>query len=173
MRWTTLLLLICLVGGASAQAIFTGEGYSSAQLAFFNGPSTAPFEPFVEKYWNSYIHNAPNLTEPKYNPATSMNVWFNNFPLNFNEPIQLKNSTLTTGVTSTSNYSPVEWNSMMLNRNTLNNFNINQGWNYTPIYTPSLQKSSFSLTTKPSSSKTDSGQSGKILSQSITTLFNY
>jgi hypothetical protein len=77
MRCIALLSLICLVGGASAQAMFTGEGYGSSQLAYFNGPNTTPFEPFVEKYWDSYIHNAPNLTGPTYNPATSMNIWFN------------------------------------------------------------------------------------------------
>ena len=53
MRCIALLSLICLVGGASAQAMFTGEGYGSSQLAYFNGPNTTPFEPFVEKYWDS------------------------------------------------------------------------------------------------------------------------
>ena len=122
MRCIVLLSLICLIGGASAQAMFTGEGYGSSQLDYFNGPTTTPFDPFVEKYWDSYIHNAPNLTGPSYNPATSMNIWFNTFPLNFNEPIQLKNSTLTTGVPSANKYSPNEWNSMLLKRNTLDEF---------------------------------------------------
>jgi hypothetical protein len=173
MRWISLLSLICLVGGASAQAMFTGEGYGNSQLAYFNGPSTTPFEPFVEKYWDSYIHNAPNLTGPMYNPATSMNIWYNTFPLNFNEPLHLTNSTLTTGVPSAAKYSPDEWNSMLLKRNTLTNFNIDQSWKYTQIYTPSVQKSSFSLAKNSTSSATDSSSSGQVISQGIKTLFSY
>jgi hypothetical protein len=165
--------MMCLVGAASAQAMFTGEGYGSSQLAYFNGPSTTPFEPFVEKYWDSYIHNAPNLTGPMYNPATSMNIWFNTFPLNFNQPVQLKNSTFTLGVPSASNYSPNEWNSMLLKRNTLTNFDIDQSWKYTQIYTPSAQKSSFSLTTNASSTATDSSSSGQVITQGIKSLFSY
>ena len=173
MRCIALLSLICLVGGASAQAMFTGEGYGSSQLAYFNGPNTTPFEPFVEKYWDSYIHNSPNLTGPTYNPATSMTIWFNTFPLTFNEPVALKNSTITTGISLASKYSPDEWNSMLLKRNTLTNFNIDQSWKYTQIYTPSVQKSSFSLTNNATSSGTDSASSGQVLSQGIKTLFSY
>lgn len=173
MRCIVLLSLICLIGGASAQAMFTGEGYGSSQLAFFNGPSTTPFDPFVEKYWESYIHNAPNLTGPTYNPATSMNIWFNTFPLNFDEPIYLKNSTLTTGVLAANKYSPDEWNSMLLKRNTLENFNTGQSWKYTQIYTPSAQKSSFSLTQNPTTGATDSSSSGQVISQGIKNLFSY
>jgi hypothetical protein len=153
--------------------MFTGEGYGSSQLAFFNGPSTTPFDPFVEKYWESYIHNAPNLTGPTYNPATSMNIWFNTFPLNFDEPIYLKNSTLTTGVLAANKYSPDEWDSMLLKRNTLENFNTDQSWKYTQIYTPSAQKSSFSLTQNPTTGATDSSSSGQVISQGIKTLFSY
>jgi hypothetical protein len=149
MRCIVLLSLICLIGGASAQAMFTGEGYGSSQLAYYNGPTTTPFEPFVEKYW------------------------FNTFPLNFDEPVQLKNSTLTTGVSSASKYSPDEWNSMLLKRNTLTNFNIDQSWKYTQIYTPSVQKSSFSLSKNATSSGTDSSSSGQVISQGIKTLFSY
>jgi hypothetical protein len=173
MRWISLLSLICLIGGASAQAMFTGEGYGNSQLAYFNGPSTTPFEPFVEKYWDSYIHNAPNLTGPAYNPATSMNIWYNTFPLNFNEPIHLTNSTLTTGVPSASIYSPDQWNSMLLKRNTLTNFNIDLSWKYTPVYTPSVQKSSFTLTQNATASTTDSSSSGQVISQGIKSLFSY
>ena len=172
MRLISLLSMMCLVGAASGQAMFTGEGYGSNQLAYFNGPSTTPFEPFVEKYWDSYIHNAPNLTGPMYNPATSMNIWFNTFPLNFNQPVQLKNSTFTI-VPSASNYSSNEWNSMLLKRNTLANFNIGQSWKYTQIYTPSAQKSSFSLTTNASSTATDSASSGQVITQGIKSLFSY
>ena len=173
MKYSTLLSLICLIGGASAQAMFTGEGYGSSQLAYFNGPNTTPFEPFVEKYWDSYIHNSPNLTGPAYNPATSMNIWFNAFPLNFNEPIQLKNSSLTTGVPSATKYTPDQWNSMLLKRNTLTNFNTGQSWKYTQIYTPSVQRSSFSLTKNATSSATDSASSGQVISQGIKMLFSY
>lgn len=173
MRCIVLLSLICLIGGASAQAMFTGEGYGSSQLDYFNGPTTTPFDPFVEKYWDSYIHNAPNLTGPTYNPATSMNIWFNTFPLNFNEPIQLKNSTLTTGVPSADKYSPNEWNSMLLKRNTLDNFDTDQSWKYSQIYSPSVQKSSFSLTKNATTSSTaTTTSSGQVLSQGIKTLFS-
>jgi hypothetical protein len=174
MRCIALLSLICLVGAASAQAMFTGEGYGSSQLSFFNGPSTTPFEPFVEKYWDSYIHNSPNLTGPASNPATTMNIWFNTFPLGFNEPLKLSESTFNTSIPTASQYSPVEWNSMQLKRNTLFNFNIDQSWKYTPIYTPSsAQKSSFSLGENESASANDVGSSGQILSQGIKALFSY
>ena len=174
MRWISLLPIICLVGAASAQAMFTGEGYTSSQLDYFNGPSTTPFEPFVEKYWDSYIHNEPNLTGTTYNPATSMNIWFNTFPLNFNQPIQLNNSTFTTGVPSASKYSPNEWDSMLLNRNILSNFNTDQSWKYAAIYTPSnAQKSSFSLTQNASSTSTNSASSGQVITQGIKSLFSY
>jgi hypothetical protein len=174
MRWMSLLSLMCLVGTASAQAMFTGEGYGSSQLAFFNGPNTTPFEPFVEKYWDSYIHNAPNLTGPMYNPMTDMNIWFNTFPLNFNQPVQLKNSTITMGIPSASKYTPNEWNSMLLNQNTLMNFNAGQSWKYTGVYTPgSAQKSSFYLTQNASSTATGSAASGQILTQGIKSLFSY
>jgi len=97
------------------------EGYSSSQLAFESGSNTLPFEPLVETYWNTYSdYTWKNLVNRVSNPTISMNIWFNNFPL------KLKNSTLTTGVSSASNYSSVEWNSMLLKRNTLNGFDT--GW---------------------------------------------
>jgi hypothetical protein len=165
MRWIALLSLICLVGGASAQAMFTGEGYGTTQLAFFNGPSGTPFEPNVEKYWNSYILNSKNLTGPVYNPATSMNIWLNTFPLNFNQPVLLRNSSLTTGIPSAGKYSPSEYNSMQLRRNTLNNFDQDQSWKYGQIYTPGIQK------TNASSSVPTAASSGQTLSQNIKTKF--
>jgi hypothetical protein len=174
MKWIALLSLICLVGGASAQATFTGEGYSSSQLAFFNGPSTTPFEPFVEKYWNSYIHNSQNITGITRNPATTMNIWFNTFPLSFSQAVQLKSSTFNTGVPVASKYNSVEWNSMQLNRDTLSRFNIDQSWKYSQIYAPSgAQKSSFSLIQNESTSASDTASSGQIISQGIKALFNY
>jgi hypothetical protein len=102
-----------------------------------------------------------------------MNIWYNTFPLNFNQPVALKNSTLTTGVPSASQYSPDEWNSMLLKRNTLTNFNMDQSWKYAQIYTPSVQKSSFSLTTNASSTATDSASSGQVITQGIKSLFSY
>jgi hypothetical protein len=174
MRCIALLSLICLVGAASAQAMFTGEGYGSGQLSFFNGPSTIPFEPFVEKYWNSYIHNAPNMTGRTSNPATTMNIWFNAFPLGFNEPLELSESSFNMGSFLASKYSPTELNSMQLKRNTLGNFNIDQSWKYTPVYAPaSAQKSSFSLGKNESTSANEARSSGQILSQGIKALFSY
>lgn len=170
MKWIALLALICLVGGASAQTMFTGEGYSRSQLAFFNGPSTTTFEPFVEKYWDSYIHNSQNMTQTVRNPATTMNIWFNTFPLSFNQPIQLKNTTFNTGVLAATNYSPIEWNSMQLKRNTLLNFDIDQSWKYSQMYTP---ESSLSMVNNGSVSATASASSGQILSQGIKALFSY
>jgi hypothetical protein len=174
MRCIALLSLICLVGAASAQAIFTGEGYGSSQLSFFNGPSTVPFEPFVEKYWSSYIHNSQNMTGTTSNPATTMNIWFNAFPLGFNQPLKLSESSFNMGASAASKLSPTEWNSMQLKRNTLGNFDIDQSWMYTPVYTPaSAQKSSFSLGKNESTRSNEAGSSGQILSQGIKALFSY
>ena len=173
MKCIAILSLICLIGAASAQAIFTGEGYGTSQLSFFNGPSTAPFDPFVEKYWNSYIHNSPNMTDSTRNPATSMNIWFNGFPLSFNEPLKLSESSFDMNTSSASGYSPAEWNSMQLTRNAIGNFNIDQSWKYTPIYTPSsAQKSSFSLGKNESTLANEAGSSGQILAQGIKALFS-
>jgi hypothetical protein len=62
---------------------------------------------------------------------------------------------------------------MLLKRNTLTNFNIDQSWKYTQIYTPSVQESSFSLTKNATASATDSSSSGQVISQGIKTLFSY
>jgi hypothetical protein len=173
MKWILLLSMMCIVGAASAQAIFTGEGYGSSQLAFFNGPTTTPFEPFVEKYWDSYIHNSPNLTGPMYNPATSMNIWFNNFPLDFNQPIQMKTSSFSTANASIGNLSPAEQDSMMLKRSTIGNFNIEQNWKYAQLSTPGAEKSTISLSNKQSSTATESSSSGEVISQGIRSGFSY
>jgi len=45
-------------GLSAAQTMFTGEGYSTSQLAFFNSPLSSAFEPSVEKYWGTYIAGA-------------------------------------------------------------------------------------------------------------------
>jgi len=49
---TALVTLICLLGLSSAQTMFTGEGYSASQLAFYNSPSESTFEPDVQQYWD-------------------------------------------------------------------------------------------------------------------------
>jgi hypothetical protein len=174
MRWIAIIALICLVGGASAQTTLPGEGYSRSQLSFLNGPTTGAFEPFVETYWNSYITNTQNSNRTVSNPATTMNIWMNTFPLNFNQPIQLKSTTFNAGALSAANYSPVEWNSMQLRRNTIQNFNFDQSWKYSQLLgLGSEQKSSISGVNNGIISATASGSSGQILSQGVQSLFSY
>ena len=40
-----LVTLICILGLSSAQTIFTGEGYSASQLAFYNSPGESTLSP--------------------------------------------------------------------------------------------------------------------------------
>lgn len=173
MKGIVLISLICIVGAASAQEIFTGEGYGRSQLSFFNGPSTTGFDPFVEKFWESYVHNSPNMSRLASNPASTMNIWFNTFPMNFNQPLQVKNSSFTPGVSSAGTFNQLEWHSIQLKRNTLSRLNIDQSWKYTPIYKPiSAQKSSFYLGKDENMSATESASSGQIISQGIRALFS-
>ena len=170
MKWIAFLPLICLIGTVAAQDIFTGEGYGSGQLAFYNGPSTSPFEPFVEKYWDSYVHNTGNATAvSESGPQTDMAIWYNTFPLGFNTLVQLPKTSFTTGTTTTGGLTATELDSMNLKRDTTFNFNTgDQSWKYTPVYTPSVQKTSFSLMGENKTGETSSGQ---IISQSIMALF--
>jgi len=165
MKWIVAsILLICLLGGASAQTMFTGEGYSSSQLAFFSSPNTASFEPNVEKYWGTYITGAENVTTVARNPATTMNVWMNAFPINFNSPLQFKSTSFSTSAPTASGIGQNEMNSMLLRRDINYKFNVDQSWKY------NTDESSFALAQSKGTPTSDA--SGQILSQGIISLFN-
>jgi hypothetical protein len=156
-----LLALTCLLGVASAQTMFTGEGYSASQLAFFNAPSASPFEPNVEKYWGSYITGQQNMTAKS--ARSSMNIWMNIFPLNFNNYIPVSSSSFATD-TASSALSPSEKNSQFLTRDVNSQFRVNQLWVY-PL-------TNGSLTTSKSSGTPGKDDKGQILTQNIITFFS-
>ncbi len=165
MKWiVALVILISLLGGASAQKIFTGEGYSTTQLSFLSAPNSESFAPNVEKYWGTYISGAGNVTPVASNPAATMNVWMNTFPLKFENPLQLKSSTFTASVPTTSGVSVNEMNSMLLRRDINYKFNVDQSWKYNSA------DSSFALA--EGSGAPSKSAEGQIISQGIITLFN-
>ncbi|MDM7911795.1 MAG: hypothetical protein QUS09_01730 [Methanotrichaceae archaeon] len=165
MKWlVALVILISLLGGASAQKIFTGEGYSTTQLSFLSAPNSESFEPNVEKYWGTYISGAGNVTPAASNPAATMNVWMNTFPLKFENPVMIKSSTFATSVPTTTGVSASEMNSMLLRRDINYKFNVDQSWKY------NIADSSFALAEGNGAPSRDAG--GQILSQSIMALFN-
>jgi hypothetical protein len=165
MKWIVVsILLICLLGGASAQTIFTGEGYSTSQLAFFSSPNTASFEPNVQKYWGTYISGAENVTPASRNPAATMNIWMNTFPINFNSPLQFKSTSFSASVPTASGMSENEMNSMLLRRDINYKFDVDQSWKY------NTDESSFALAQNSGTPAKDA--SGQILSQGIISLFN-
>jgi len=165
MKWiVALVILISLLGGASAQKIFTGEGYSTTQLSFLSAPITASFEPNVEKYWGAYISGAGNVTPVASNPAATMNVWMNTFPLKFENPVLVKSTTFTASVPTTSGVSENEMNSMLLRRDINYKFNVDQSWKYNSA------DSSFALA--EGSGAPSKSAEGQIISQGIITLFN-
>ncbi len=164
MRWiAALIALICLAGGASAQMIFTGEGYSTSQLQFFNGPTTVSFEPNVEKYWDSYISNTGNFTPAMGNETSDMDIWFNSFPLSFDKQIQLKSSSFTANVPVKSNLSITEVQSSTLKRDISFNFNQDLSWKYIPADT--------TLSVAKANGAPPKDSQGQIISQGIMTLF--
>jgi hypothetical protein len=165
MKWiVALAILICLLGGASAQKIFTGEGYSTTQLSFLSAPNSESFEPNVEKYWGTYISGAGNVTPVASNPAATMSVWMNTFPLKFENPLQIRSSTFTASVPTASGISNNEMNSMLLRRDINYKFNVDQSWKYNSADT------SFALAVGSGAPSKDA--QGQILSQGIITLFN-
>jgi hypothetical protein len=170
MRWIALISMLCLIGGAAAQEGFTDAAYTTTQNSFLHGPDTAPFEPYVERYWSSYIQNSQNLTVMK-SPAQSMTIWYNNFPLGFQQPVKLSNSSFLTSGQGKSKYSQAEWDSMLLKRTTMLNFNIDESWKFASVFSPSkAQQTSFSLASGENQSSMAS--SGRILSQSIASFFS-
>jgi hypothetical protein len=156
-----LLALTCLLGVASAQTMFTGEGYSASQLAFFNAPSASAFEPNVEKYWGSYITGQQNMTAK--NARSNMNIWMNTFPLNFDNFVQIAASSFAANAAS-STLSPSDRNSQFLTRDVNSQFRVNQLWAYPMI--------NGSLTTLESSGTPGKEDKGLILTQNIITFFD-
>ncbi len=165
MKWiVALVILISLLGGASAQKIFTGEGYSTTQLSFLSAPNTESFQPDVEKYWGSYISGAGNVTPVGSNPAATMNVWMNTFPLKFENPVMVKSTSFTASVPTASGISQGEMNSMLLRRDINYKFDVDKSWKYNSA------NSSFALAENNGSPSKDA--EGQIISQGIISLFN-
>lgn len=173
MRWIALLSLICLLGGATAQQMFTGEGYTGTQLSFLDGAvsTSGTFEPFVTNYWSSYIQNPQNATSvPVNSPKNTMNIWYNTFPMRFNEPVTLSKTSFESGVAGGETYTPAQMNSMLLERSTLQQFGQRPDSKYNSVTPTLLPSSSFSVISADNQSVTESS-SGQVLSQGIISLF--
>jgi hypothetical protein len=162
MRWIVVLTtLICLLGVGAGQTIF-GGGYSSYQMTFFDQNDMYPFDNFVQSYWNSYIRDV-NVTSAT-GPAATMNIWLNSFPLEFSYPLRVGASSFAANTTGFSGISNAEVNSVMINREVKDNFNLDQSWRYLPT------GNTLSLAKGESTSVADSR--GQILSQGIMTSFS-
>lgn len=111
MRWMALLLLLCLVGGAAADALSAPQ-YSRNQLIYLNGPDAGSFQQDVQKYWNTYVEKVGSSGEA----SKTMSIWFNTFPLKFESPVKLGETTFATGIDSAASVNPTVWTSMMLER---------------------------------------------------------
>ena len=166
MRFTfVLMVMISFLSAAAAQTISgPGEGYGTSQLAFLSGPNIPTFDTNVGKYWNTYITNAQNITPIIGSPVATMNIWMNNFPLGFSTPISIKGTSLIANATGTA-LNPLESQSIFLRNDVISNFNIEQGWRYSPENAP-LSMMSQSNTTPPSKNA-----KGEILALGITGLF--
>ncbi|MFB3766493.1 MAG: hypothetical protein ACE14P_14760 [Methanotrichaceae archaeon] len=163
-RIIALIALISLMGGASAQLIFTGEGYSTSQLAFFNGQNTQDFQPLVENYWNSYIQNGQNQNPAITGQSNVMDIWLNSFSFGFDKQVQLRNSSFVSNAPITANFSSTEVQSAALTRAINFNFNQDQSWRYTPGAVSTLNAlSGYSVPPK--------NAQGQIISQGIISLF--
>ena len=155
-----LAALICLLGAAAAQTMFTGEGYSSSQLTFFNAPSSSTFELNVEKYWESYIANGQNLTASS--TMSNMAIWMNTFPLQFSTPIAVASSTFAANVTAPT-LSASEKNSQFLTRDVNSKFGINEVQASIPVQG--------SLSASSGSEIPGKDAKGQTISQGIISLF--
>jgi hypothetical protein len=163
MRWTlALTALICLIGGAASQTMFTGEGYSASQLAFYSGPEVASFDPFVQNYWDSYIQNSAALNPAINNQSNEMSLWLNSFPLSFDKQIQLQSSSFSANSPVNTNVSGTELTSSALKRDISFNFNQDMSWQYANA---NSGQSAESQSAPPKDSQ------GQIISQGITSLF--
>jgi hypothetical protein len=156
-----LVALICLLGVAAAQTMFTGEGYSSSQLAFYNSPTTSTFEPNVEKYWGSYIAGAQNTTADS--TMSDIAIWMNTFPLNFNTPVKVASSSFATNV-AVPTLSASEMNSQFLTRNVNSKFSINEVQSNMPAEGSLSASNGTEIPTKDAE--------GQVISQGIISLFN-
>jgi len=157
-----LLALFSLLGIAAGQTIFTGEGYSTSQLSFFNGPNQQSFQPNVLKYWETYVEGDANMTAAR-GFTTNMDIWLNTFPDKFDKPIQIKSSTFNTNAPGMTGMTPTEMNSMNLKKVVTFNFEPSMGWKYTPADT------TFSFTKATGTPAKDA--KGQIISQGIISLF--
>ena len=157
-----LVALTCLLGLTAAQTMFTGEGYSTSQLAFFNSPLSSAFEPNVEKYWGTYIAGAGNANAS--GQMSDMSIWMNTFPMKFNSPLRVGSTSFSTNVTSPSDLSVNQMNSMLLKRDINTQFSYYQNWNEKPF------QSSLTVSDSPGAPTKDA--SGQIISQGIISLFN-
>ncbi|MCJ7445018.1 MAG: hypothetical protein MUO26_10920 [Methanotrichaceae archaeon] len=161
MKWTiAFVALIGLISAASTQSMFTGEGYSTSQLAFLNEPNVPAFEPSVEKYWNTYISQTQNASPVLKGPVETMNIWMNNFPLQFSTPVTIKGTSFSANASKISGASSAELNSMLLKRDIDMNLDIGQSWQYTPVGT------TLSMISQGNNTPTDDAK-GLIISQSV------
>lgn len=74
-KWITVLILICLAGGAAAQE------YTMTQREFMEGtasPENPEFSEFVDEYWASHS-GSDSVVEP--DNTKNVAVWMANFPL--------------------------------------------------------------------------------------------
>ncbi len=156
-----LAALVCLMGMASAQLMFTGEGYGTSQLSFYYSAGSSSFEPSVQSYWQDYIAGA-NATAK--NTMSNMAIWMNIFPLSFNTPVKVTGSSFSANAAAASNASISELNSQSLTRDVSTQFSIYETRAYTPL------QSTFSAT--QSTAVPGSSSSGQIMSQNIESLFN-
>ncbi|HOV51929.1 MAG: hypothetical protein QUS07_06105 [Methanothrix sp.] len=156
-----LVALTCLFGVAAAQTMFTGEGYSSSQLAFYTAPSSSTFEPNVQTYWQNYITGAQNATTSSV--MSNMAIWMNAFPLRFNTPVALTGTSFNANAAAPS-LSSSELNSQSLTRDINTKFSIYETRPYVPLNS--------SISVSKSSGVPGNDASGQIMSQNIMSLFN-
>jgi hypothetical protein len=156
-----------MIGGAASQTMFTGEGYTNTQLAFYNGPETPSFDPFVQDYWNSYIQKSAALNPAINNQSDDMSIWLNGFPMAFDKQISLQGGSFTTNVPVNTSASTTEQTSAALKRDINYNFNQDNSWKYTA--TATATNSSLSAGTESSPPKDAQGQ---VISQGIMALFD-
>lgn len=160
MRCMVLLLLLCLVGVAAADAVAQAQ-YSRNQLMFLNGPDEGSFQQNVQNYWNAYVDGGIGSTAT----SNAMGIWLNTFPSRFENPIKLGDTTFTAGMVSVRNVSPSVLTSNMLEREIVYKFSQSKS----PAAVSEAVLTSFSAASSGSTSSQES--QGQIITQSIITLF--
>jgi hypothetical protein len=172
MKWIVLLSVICLSGLAAAQGMFTGEGYSSSQLAFYSGPNTSSFDSNVQQYWNNYVSGSGNATiPPAESPLNTMSIWQSTFSYKFEKPVALANTTFAIGDQGTGNLTTQEWNAIILKRATTFNFNAEQSTEFTQK-SASQPTGNSSVSSDETSGNPTAESSGQVLSQGISMIFS-